>query len=238
MHLIIAHSADLIRKQGPLGFWSQQGFEASHKILKANASRSTSHGGGSIAKQAKKQIKRNVTQAFQMMAKHCRMFFSTLRAAERKISATTAADKPPLDKWVRLVRREFGESEAEINHAALVQQRDSKRVYKELQESFWRGRESLLASSSKTTPLKTHHLAQQISTPAVVVTTPSLVVAPSTTTTTTTEISTTCTDDDEEEEEEIITLRTVDYLVDFKNGLALYSKVGTKRQEYLSDIHY
>ena len=46
VHLIVDHSAVLCDIQGPLGFWSQQGFEAAHKILKTNYSRATQHGGG------------------------------------------------------------------------------------------------------------------------------------------------------------------------------------------------
>ena len=48
VHLVVAHSAVLTEVQGPLGFWSQQSYEASHKIMKSTYSRATNHGGGKI----------------------------------------------------------------------------------------------------------------------------------------------------------------------------------------------
>ena len=46
VHIVVEHSAYLIRYKGPLGVWSQQSYEASHKKNREIYSRSTSHDGG------------------------------------------------------------------------------------------------------------------------------------------------------------------------------------------------
>ena len=45
MHLLIEHSAFLIATRGPLGYWSQQSMEASHKVTKDIFRRGTNHDG-------------------------------------------------------------------------------------------------------------------------------------------------------------------------------------------------
>ena len=51
VHMVIEHSAVLCDIQGPLGFWSQQSYEGSHKLMKQTFSRSTNHGGGRVTPQ-------------------------------------------------------------------------------------------------------------------------------------------------------------------------------------------
>ena len=121
VHLIIEHSAELMRIQGPLGFWSQQSFEASHKLTKGNFSRSSSHGGG------KSTNTFSNSALYQMMAKHGRMFVSAMRQAIRR----TTPSAVPYQLWLAL-KAEFAPGGKELIQHDKVRASSGSRIMREL----------------------------------------------------------------------------------------------------------
>ena len=84
MHLLIEHSAYLIATRGPLGFWSQQSIEASHKVTKDIFRRGTNHDG---------RRKGGTSAPFQIILRQGRI----LVGAARCLSLVDArSDVPPM----------------------------------------------------------------------------------------------------------------------------------------------
>ena len=131
MHLIIDHSAELTDLQGPMGFWSQQSFEASHKLTKSNYSRSTMHGGGKITK-GLRQLKRASSPAYQMLVKHVRMFISNIRLSIQKSTCCP-------EGYDSIIQAEYGESNEELKHAEETRNRDKERIKRRLGVLFTKG---------------------------------------------------------------------------------------------------
>ena len=46
LHIVVCHSVQMLKKFNSLSLYSQQGFEAAHKLQKLIWERATSHGGG------------------------------------------------------------------------------------------------------------------------------------------------------------------------------------------------
>lgn len=131
MHLIIDHATELTDLQGPMGFWSQQSFEASHKLTKSNYSRSTMHGGGKRT-EGLRQMKRASSPAYQMLVKHVRMFITNIRLCLRK---TTCCP----EGWSSIILAEYGESNMELKHAEATRNKDKVRIKRKLVKLYGRG---------------------------------------------------------------------------------------------------
>ena len=123
VHLVVEHSAVLCDIQGPLGFWSQQSYEGSHKIAKQTFSRSTNHGGGRIRPQTK-QIQIRASPAYQMISKHCRTFVLNIR------QAIDQGLTPEL--WKPYVSTVFAESIEEHYITKKTYERDTRRLKRDI----------------------------------------------------------------------------------------------------------
>ena len=126
MHLIIEHSAILTCRQGPLGFWSQQSYEGSHKIVKTNISRSSSFGGG-------KTGDRKTTSVYQVMAKHARMFILKIRRAvsQALIDDSNATAKAPDNQahaWMKHIGSVFCDRKEEVELLGRSRVRNASRI--------------------------------------------------------------------------------------------------------------
>ena len=122
VHLIIEHSAVLCDLQGPLGFYSQQGFEAAHKKLKENFSRGTSHGGGTQQPLT--------SAAYQIMAKQCRVFVSDIRL---KLQEGPKNIVPETASYIVGI---FGETAEELAHSTTVHHKDVSRIKRKLESAY------------------------------------------------------------------------------------------------------
>lgn len=132
IHLIVDHSAVLCDIQGPLGFWSQQSYEASHKIVKKNYSRATSHGGGRVSANALEATGIPVySSGHQMLVKHCRVFVGAIRLAISKASDFN---------WTPWLLAQFGQTNEEAEHAAMVRDHDVGRLKRILPEKMREGK--------------------------------------------------------------------------------------------------
>ena len=84
VHLLIEHSAYLIATRGPLGFWSQQSMEASHKVTKDVFRRGTNHDG---------RRKGGSSAPFQIILRQGRILVGAARCATLDESSSTPAPR-------------------------------------------------------------------------------------------------------------------------------------------------
>ena len=98
MHIVIDHLADLTEKQGPVGRWSQQGFEAMHKMTKLVLARMTSHDGGVGNRSALKQGMRAV---LRLWVNEIRGLVNPPRGNQQQKNSKESDDKQEvLNRWV------------------------------------------------------------------------------------------------------------------------------------------
>ena len=67
LHIVVCHSVEMLKKFNSLSLYSQQGFEAAHKLQKLIWERATSHGGGRYS--SIKQTMEHIYRHFLMMLK-------------------------------------------------------------------------------------------------------------------------------------------------------------------------
>lgn len=97
VHIVVEHSADLMQLQGKdgglcaLGYWSQQGFEAFHKVTKTTWSRATNHCGGHETD--------TTSSSFQIMKNHVRKFVYKARK-HSSVAMETGMCSPKVSQFV------------------------------------------------------------------------------------------------------------------------------------------
>ena len=120
IHLVVEHSASLIRLHEPLGFWSQQGFEAAHKVFKASYSRNTSHDGG------RSEDRRS--SAYQIIVKCGRVILGDIR------NEVLSPSIEMLSPWQRVALSVVELSDSERQLTGEVQEKVVRRVARLLPE--------------------------------------------------------------------------------------------------------
>ena len=119
VHMIVEHSADLMVLQGKdgkmsaLGYWSQQGFEAFHKVTKTKWSRQTNHCGGRASD--------NTSASLQIFNSHGREFLLRARRASKSALGGSARFKTQ-ERWKmgRFIAGVFEPREAELEREELI----------------------------------------------------------------------------------------------------------------------